>query len=211
MLLLTGLRLNEAAQLSWPEVQGNIIIIPASRMKGREGKARRTSGAVVVGGAGGHRIAAAHQERAVPVLAQGREAAGDDDRPDEARSGPAHVADLEGDGPSSRRGSSRRRSAGMGQPRSAPHGALRSVGNCASRTTSRKPCLHTGRPASSAPTTCMNIWMRSARRWSNGRSTSRTSSTRSLPRLPKSSSCGGGGDDRVAGVCGVQIFRAAVE
>jgi integrase len=40
MLLLTGLRLNEAAQISWPEVQGNTIIIPASRMKGREGKAR---------------------------------------------------------------------------------------------------------------------------------------------------------------------------
>jgi len=40
MLLLTGLRLNEAAQISWPEVQGDIIVIPASRMKGREGKAR---------------------------------------------------------------------------------------------------------------------------------------------------------------------------
>ena len=40
LLLLTGLRLNEAAQISWPEVQGNAIVIPASRMKGREGKAR---------------------------------------------------------------------------------------------------------------------------------------------------------------------------
>jgi integrase len=40
MLLLTGLRLNEAAQISWPEVQGNTIVIPASRMKGKEGKAR---------------------------------------------------------------------------------------------------------------------------------------------------------------------------
>jgi integrase len=40
MLLLTGLRLNEAAQISWPEVQGDTIVIPASRMKGREGKAR---------------------------------------------------------------------------------------------------------------------------------------------------------------------------
>jgi integrase len=39
-LLLTGLRLNEAAQISWPEIQGNAIVIPASRMKGREGKAR---------------------------------------------------------------------------------------------------------------------------------------------------------------------------
>ena len=34
------MRLNEAAQISWPEVQGNTIVIPASRMKGREGKAR---------------------------------------------------------------------------------------------------------------------------------------------------------------------------
>ena len=31
MLLLTGLRLNEAAQLSWPEIQGDVIIIPAER------------------------------------------------------------------------------------------------------------------------------------------------------------------------------------
>jgi integrase len=40
LLLLTGLRLNEAAQILWPEVQGDTITIPASRMKGREGKAR---------------------------------------------------------------------------------------------------------------------------------------------------------------------------
>ena len=40
MLLLTGLRLNEAAQLSWPEVHGDTIVIPASRMKGRKGMAR---------------------------------------------------------------------------------------------------------------------------------------------------------------------------
>jgi len=38
--MLTGLRITEAAQISWPEVQGNVITIPASRMKGREGKAR---------------------------------------------------------------------------------------------------------------------------------------------------------------------------
>jgi hypothetical protein len=38
-LLLTGLRLNEAAQISRLEVQDNVITIPASRMKGREGKA----------------------------------------------------------------------------------------------------------------------------------------------------------------------------
>ena len=40
MLLLTGLRLNEAAQMSWSEIHGNTIVIPAERMKGREGKAR---------------------------------------------------------------------------------------------------------------------------------------------------------------------------
>jgi len=40
MLLLTGLRLNEAAHLSWPEVHGDSIVIPASRMKGRKGTAR---------------------------------------------------------------------------------------------------------------------------------------------------------------------------
>jgi integrase len=40
MLALTGLRLNEAARLSWPELEGDIINIPASRMKGRNGRAR---------------------------------------------------------------------------------------------------------------------------------------------------------------------------
>ncbi|MET4036512.1 integrase [Bradyrhizobium sp. JR7.2] len=39
MLALTGLRLNEAAGLSWPEVQGDVIIIPPSRMKAKDGKA----------------------------------------------------------------------------------------------------------------------------------------------------------------------------
>jgi integrase len=39
VLLLAGLRLNEAAELSWPEVGDDVITIPASRMKGREGKA----------------------------------------------------------------------------------------------------------------------------------------------------------------------------
>jgi integrase len=32
-LLLTGLRLNEAARLTWPEVRGDHAVIPASRMK----------------------------------------------------------------------------------------------------------------------------------------------------------------------------------
>jgi integrase len=40
VLLLTGLRLNEAAQLSWPEVHGDHAIIPAERMKGKNGRAR---------------------------------------------------------------------------------------------------------------------------------------------------------------------------
>ena len=40
MLLLTGLRLNEAAHLSWPEIHGDTITVPASRMKGRKGTAR---------------------------------------------------------------------------------------------------------------------------------------------------------------------------
>jgi integrase len=40
VLLLTGLRLNEAAAISWSEISGNTLVIPAARMKGREGKAR---------------------------------------------------------------------------------------------------------------------------------------------------------------------------
>ena len=40
MLVLTGLRLNECARLSWSEVHGDTIVIPASRMKGRKGMAR---------------------------------------------------------------------------------------------------------------------------------------------------------------------------
>ena len=39
MLLLTGLRLNECAALSWREVQGNVIVIPAERIKAKEDKA----------------------------------------------------------------------------------------------------------------------------------------------------------------------------
>ena len=40
MLLLTGLRLNECAKISWPEVHGDHVIIPAERMKGKNGRAR---------------------------------------------------------------------------------------------------------------------------------------------------------------------------
>jgi hypothetical protein len=32
--------LNEAAAISWSEINGNTLVIPAARMKGREGKAR---------------------------------------------------------------------------------------------------------------------------------------------------------------------------
>jgi integrase len=38
-LLLTGLRLNECAALSWPEVQGDVIIVPPERMKSKDGRA----------------------------------------------------------------------------------------------------------------------------------------------------------------------------
>jgi integrase len=40
MLVLTGLRLNECARLSWAEVHGDHAIIPAERMKGKNGRAR---------------------------------------------------------------------------------------------------------------------------------------------------------------------------
>jgi len=40
LLLLTGLRLNEVARLSWLEIEGDIIVIPAARMKGKNGEAR---------------------------------------------------------------------------------------------------------------------------------------------------------------------------
>jgi integrase len=39
LLLHSGLRLNECARLSWSEVHDGHIIVPASRMKGRDGKA----------------------------------------------------------------------------------------------------------------------------------------------------------------------------
>ena len=41
---------------------------PGIEDEGPRGQGARTSGAAIVGGAGGHRISAAHQERAVPVL-----------------------------------------------------------------------------------------------------------------------------------------------
>ena len=64
-----------------------------------------------------------------------------------------------------------------------------------SRTMSPKPCLHTGHPALPAPTTFMSTRTRRPRRWRSGRCGSRPSSTRCLPRPPRSSSSGRGGDD----------------
>jgi integrase len=39
-LLLTGLRLNEAVQARWSEIEGDVWTIPAERMKGKNGQAR---------------------------------------------------------------------------------------------------------------------------------------------------------------------------
>ena len=131
LLVLTGLRLNEAAQISWPEVQGDVIIIPASRMKGREGKAREHL--VPMSAALREVIASVPRIKNGPYLFS----IGAGKRPlamtgpikaDLDRRRPAHAADLEGTRPPSRRGSSGRRSAGMGQPRSAPRRSLRSGG-----------------------------------------------------------------------------------
>ena len=87
MLLLTGLRLNEAAQLSWPEVHGDTIVIPASRMKGRKGKAREHL--VPLSSAAQEVIASVPRYRGAPFLfslQRGQTSAGDD-RPDQGRSG----------------------------------------------------------------------------------------------------------------------------
>jgi integrase len=40
VLLLSGLRLNEAARASWSEIEGDVWTIPAARMKGKNGQAR---------------------------------------------------------------------------------------------------------------------------------------------------------------------------
>ena len=78
MLLLTGLRLNECAKLSWPEVHGDTVIIPAERMKGKNGRAREHLVPLVVGGAGGHCVTAALPGRTIPVQLQRRRAPGGD-------------------------------------------------------------------------------------------------------------------------------------
>jgi integrase len=40
LLALTALRLNECAEISWPEIRGDILTVSAARMKGRDSKAR---------------------------------------------------------------------------------------------------------------------------------------------------------------------------
>ena len=83
-LLLTGLRLNEAAGISWPEIDGNTMVIPAARMKGKVGKAR--DHLVPITPALQEVIASVPRLGGlVPVLAQRRKAPGVYDRPDEAR------------------------------------------------------------------------------------------------------------------------------
>ena len=183
MLLLTGLRLNEAAQMSWPEVHGNTIVIPASRMKGREGKAREHL--VPLSSAAQEVIASLPRIRNGPFLFS--YSAGK--RP-LAMTGPIK-GDLDRRMLRTLKAMARRRgedhhavSCRIGSTTICAASSAPVCRHCASRTTSRKPCLRTGRPASSAPMTCMNIRTRSARRWRHGRSGLRPSSTRRLPRRP---------------------------
>ena len=70
MLLLTGLRLNEARAAIVAGDSGRHHRHPGIAHEGQGRQGGRTSGAGVVGDAGGHRVAAAHQGREVPVLAQ---------------------------------------------------------------------------------------------------------------------------------------------
>ena len=164
-LLLTGLRLNEAAQISWPEVQGNVITIPASRMKGREGKAREHL--VPMSAALREVIASVPRIKNGPFLfshERGQAATGDD-RPDQGRSGPAHAADLEGDSPAVAARIIRPSICRDGSTTICAASFAPVCRHCASRTTSRKQSLHTGHPASSAPTTFMSMRTRRPRRW----------------------------------------------
>ena len=104
MLLLTGLRLNECAKLSWPEVHGDTIVIPAARMKGRNGKAREHL--VPLSSAAQEIIASLPRFKNGPYLFSFKAGTLRWRWPlAQARSGPAHAADAQGDGPPSRRGS----------------------------------------------------------------------------------------------------------
>ena len=153
MLLLTGLRLNEARAAVVAGGSGRRHHHPGGADEGQGWQGARTSGAVVVGGAGGHRIAAAHQGRDVPVLLQRGQATAGDDRPDQARSGPAHAADARRRWPAvaARIITPSRCRIGPTTICAAPFAP--DCRRFASRTTSPKPCLRTGRPASSAPMT----------------------------------------------------------
>ena len=66
MLLLTGLRLNEVAHLSWPEIHGDSIVIPAARMKAKNGAAREHL--VPLSSAAQEVIAAVPKYRGAPFL-----------------------------------------------------------------------------------------------------------------------------------------------
>ena len=187
LLLLTGLRLNECARLSWPEVQGDTLVIPAARMKGKPGRAR---------------------EHLVPLSSAAKEIIASLPRYRDARflfSFNAGKRPLTMTGPIKHdldrrmlrtlKAMARRRSEDHHQVKMenwTNHDLRRVVRtvcrNSASRTTSPKLYSDTDRPASSAYTTFINMRTRSARRWSYGRNTSRRSATRRL-RLPRSSSC----------------------
>ena len=178
MLLLTGLRLNECAKLSWPEVHGDTIVIPAARMKGKNGKAREHL--VPLSSAAQEVIASLPRYRGgtIPVQLQRRRAPGGD-----GQLRPSAIWTGACSGRSRRWPAVAARIITPSRCRTGPTTtcAASSAPVCrhfASRTTSRKPCLRTSHPASSAPTNVMSIGTRSARRWRRGRSTSRPSSTR---------------------------------
>ena len=153
MLLLTGLRLNECAQLSWPEVQGDTIIIPAARMKGKDGKAREHLVPLSSAATGGHRVAAA-------LSGAGRSCSRSTRASDRLR-WPARSSAISTGaccGRSRRWPAVAARIITPSRCRTGPTTTCAASSapvcrHCASRTTSRKRCLHTSHPASSAPTT----------------------------------------------------------
>ena len=125
LLLLTGLRLNEAAKLAWSEVQNDTLVIPPERMKGKNGKAREHR--LPLPSAAQDILAALPRYRGGKYLfsySAGRDARGAG-QPEQARSGPAHGQDAQGDGPPSRRGPSHSRTAALDHPRPAPQRPLR--------------------------------------------------------------------------------------
>ena len=169
MLLLTGLRLQRGRADIVAGGSGRRHHHPCVEDEGPRGQGARTSGAVIVGGAGGHRIGAAHQERAVPVLHERGQAP-------MAMTGPIK-ADLDQRMLRTLKAMARRRGEdhhAVDLPHWTNHDLRRVVRSglsaFASSTTSRKQSLHTGHPASSAPTTFMSMRTRRPRRWRSGRS-----------------------------------------